>query len=41
MDFLPLAFLWCAVGSLAIPKTLMKTIALCYLRWPDTTQRIR
>jgi hypothetical protein len=40
MDFLPLVFLWCALASLAILQMLMKTIALCYLRRPGTTQRI-
>ena len=31
MDLLLLAFLWCAVVSLSIPKLSMNPIALCYL----------
>jgi hypothetical protein len=30
MDFLLLAFLWCAVVSLSIPKMSIDAIAFCY-----------
>jgi hypothetical protein len=41
MDFLLLAFLWCAVASLAIPKMNIDPIAFCYLLPSDTTRHIR
>jgi hypothetical protein len=41
MDFLLLAFLWCAVVSLSIPKMSIDAIAFCYPLPLDTTRHIR